>query len=270
MIPSGDSMTVGSILGALIGGIFKFILFLIALTISIAVCIGALVGIFLGAVALQSPERASEIWGDFKVKLAALFQGTVPQATCKTEQVSDTGISEEEYNKMKSELSALQANNQKLQGNVSELETKNVKLTQDMDELSKMVSELKESEEKINAAIAELSEQAKQEPDTALTEQVKKLEEMYTATNAAIEDLAGKLQALEESGSNDQQGGIFSYIESADDQTLFTMAIQEAVDKEMTYAQIDEFLTENLSPELDQIIKDHPSLTKDYIRSVRK
>lgn len=271
IIPSGDSMSVGSIIGSVVSGFFKFILFLIAMALSIVVCISALVGIFIGAVALQSPEKAGEFWGDFKVKLAGLFQcDSAAQEMCTTKQVCDTGISEEEYTTMKGDLSALQATNKKLQDNVTELESKNGKLTQDMQDLAKMVDDLKESEEKINATLAELSEQVKQDPDAALTEQVKKLEEMYTATNGAIEDLAGKLQALEESGSDDQQGGIFSYIESKDDQTLFTMAVQEAVSKEMTYAQIDEFLTENLSEELDQIIKDHPSLTKDYIRSMRK
>jgi hypothetical protein len=47
------------------------------------------------------------------------------------------------------------------------------------------------------------------------------------------------------------------------------MAVEEAVSQELTYAKIDEYLTENLSPELDQIIKDHPSLTKTYIRTLK-
>ena len=58
-------------------------------------------------------------------------------------------------------------------------------------------------------------------------------------------------------------------IESDDDKELFIAAVEEAVSKEMTYAQIDEFLSEQLAAELYQIIKDHPSLTKDFIRTKR-
>ena len=38
----------------------------------------------------------------------------------------------------------------------------------------------------------------------------------------------------------------------------------------MTYAQIDEHLTKTVPPELDKIIKDHPALTKNYIRNLRR
>lgn len=276
LVPSGDSMTVGSIVGSVIGGFFKFLLFLIALGLGLGICIAALVGIFFAGVALQNSEQASNMWAEFKVKLSGLLCQSDSACCAQTENTEcEPAVSQEEYDKMKSELSSLQQTNQKLQSDVNALSADNDKFKQDIQGLSSMVEELKASEEKINATLTELSEKVEKEPDTGLQDQVTKLEEMYKATTASIEDLVGKLQALEEQEAQtadskaDLEGGIFSYIESVDDKDLFVLTVEEAVSKEMTYAQIDEFLTENLSAELDQIIKDHPSLTKDFIRSKR-
>ena len=49
----------------------------------------------------------------------------------------------------------------------------------------------------------------------------------------------------------------------------FITKVEEALSQEMTYAQMDTFFKESLESGLYQILKDHPSLTKDYIRSKR-
>lgn len=276
LVPSGDSLTVGSVIGSLVGGFFKLLLFILALALGLGVSIAALVGIFFAAIALQNPEQAGDMWGEFKVKLSGLLCKSDSTCCAQPEAtMSEPAISQEEYDKMKTELSTLQQNNQKLQNDVSALSSDNDKLKQDIQGLSDMVDELKASEEKINATLTELSAKVEQEPDTGLQDQVTKLEEMYKATTASIEELAGKLQALEEQAAPatdskaELDSGIFSYIENEDDKELFVVTVEEAVSQDMTYAQIDEFLTDNLSTELDQIIKDHPSLTKDFIRSKR-
>ena len=46
--------------------------------------------------------------------------------------------------------------------------------------------------------------------------------------------------------------------------------VTEAISQGLTYAQIDEFLTNTLPADLDKIIKDHPALTKNYIRNLRR
>jgi len=38
----------------------------------------------------------------------------------------------------------------------------------------------------------------------------------------------------------------------------------------MTYAQVGEFLNDSLSDDASDVIADHPSLTKDYIRICRQ
>ncbi|WP_136806887.1 hypothetical protein [Desulfosediminicola flagellatus] len=273
LIPSGDGMSVGSFIGAFLGGIFKLFLFILALSIAVAISIVVLIGIFLVAVAIQSPEKASAIYAETKVRFSALLQQALGNNSICTESAT-TGISQEEYDKMKAELTSLQNTNTKLRSDVSTLNDKNSQLQDDLHGLTKMVEELKESEKKTLELIASLSAKVKEEPDNQLKEQILKLEEINKQTSKDIIDLANRLESLEEAATEppaeSQTAGIFSYITAEDDQAVFINKVNEGVNKELTYAQFDKFLTEELSEDLDQILKDHPSLTKDYIRTMRK
>ncbi len=62
---------------------------------------------------------------------------------------------------------------------------------------------------------------------------------------------------------------IFNYLEKDEDKKKFAELIAEAITKELTYAEIDEFLSKSLSKEVDTTIKEHPSLTKQYIRACK-
>jgi peptidoglycan hydrolase CwlO-like protein len=63
---------------------------------------------------------------------------------------------------------------------------------------------------------------------------------------------------------------ILAYFTKKADEKKFVTSVKNAVDQGMTYAQIDEFLVDALSKEAGVIIADHPSLTKDYIRTIRQ
>lgn len=63
---------------------------------------------------------------------------------------------------------------------------------------------------------------------------------------------------------------ILEYFTKKADEKKFVTSVQKAVDQGMTYAKTDEFLGESLSKEAGAIIVDHPSLTKDYIRTIRQ
>lgn len=273
LVPSGDGMSVGSVIGALVSGIFKFILFALALAIAVAVSIAALIGIFIAAIALQSPEQASDIYTETKVRILSLIQNSFASRSISTES-ADTGISQEEYDQMKSTISKLQNANNELQSDVSSLNAKNSQLQDDIHGLNSMVDELKDSEAKITSLIADLSAKVESEPDNELKGQIQQLEEIVKKTNENIADLSGRLESLEEAATEPspapQTGGIFSYFETEDEKGQLIKAVEEGISKDLTYAQFDEFLTETLPAELDTIVKDHPSLTKDYIRSMRK
>ncbi len=110
-----------------------------------------------------------------------------------------------------------------------------------------------------------------------LVNKIAELQKSLSEANTEINQLQEMVTTPTEDES-DQEGTsaplsdhrIFSYIESEEDRAFLTGKIDEAVKKDMTYAEIDTFLTETLSKEMDEIIKDHPSLTKDFIREYKK
>ncbi len=63
---------------------------------------------------------------------------------------------------------------------------------------------------------------------------------------------------------------LLSYFTEKADEKKFVKLVTEAVAKGMTYAQVDEYLNDSLSKEASDVIADHPSLTKDYIRICRQ
>ncbi len=68
---AGDGGNGGGIL-SFIAGIGKSILFVIGLGLSLGISIAVLIGIFLAAVAMVSPEQASQMYLDLKRKLPAI------------------------------------------------------------------------------------------------------------------------------------------------------------------------------------------------------
>ena len=79
-------------------------------------------------------------------------------------------------------------------------------------------------------------------------------------------ELYEKIEALNMSLTHQQNSE--KEIENLVDQ--LTEKIQQALVQDMTYAQIDDHLTNSLPFECDKIIKDHPALTRNYIRNLRR
>jgi hypothetical protein len=80
-------------------------------------------------------------------------------------------------------------------------------------------------------------------------------------------DISGK-QSNEEAGENGHR--IFSYLDKEEHKKQFADLIDEAVEKNMTYTEIDDFLSRSLPKEIDAIVKVHPVLSKEYIRERRQ
>ncbi|AGF80086.1 hypothetical protein UWK_03572 [Desulfocapsa sulfexigens DSM 10523] len=92
--------------------------------------------------------------------------------------------------------------------------------------------------------------------------------------NTAIEKISSL--SAEENLTGDSESGddgphrILTYFNKKSDEKQFISLVTEAVEKGMTYAQVGEFLSDSLSPDASEIIADHPSLTKDFIRICRQ
>jgi len=281
--PSSGSATGGGGAMSVFSGIGNTILFIFGLSFALAFSIFILVAIFLGAVALNSPESAAQMYSDLKKNFSQNLLICKDRLSCCSSS-SDISISEEEYNTMIQEISQLRENNiqfeekitslendlQSLNQNFSTLTSENASLKLKFEELEQTVQTLSSLEKERESAIAALTARIDSQPDNDLKEQLQKLSHLQAEAQKGIASFSERLDALENSLKQSPTAGIFSYIESKEDQNLFIKAVEEAVSQDMTYSQIDTFLTEKLNPDLDQIVKEHPALTKTYIRNKKR
>ncbi len=260
-------------------GIFNAVVFVIGLVLALAVSIAVLIAIFLAAVAMVSPDHARNMYSDIKKNLGIIAATTGKQlSNCRN------NADLEDYNLMKLEIDRLQKNNSDLQNRISELKKDgsvlqndfnslredNITLKATIDELTQTIETLKNSEADIKQLVADLATKVSTDTNLDVEKQLETLKEMHLTAHTELEKLSNRLVVLESQLNQSPVAGIFSYMEDKDDQALFIKKIKEALSKELTYSQIDEFLTENLPTHLDTIIKDHPALTKNYIRNLRR
>lgn len=128
--------------------------------------------------------------------------------------------------------------------------------------------------------VSELQKKVEKAADDKLAGKVEALEKKLEDANSEILQLQSLMTAPAEEAAAPKkkkkevkpevEHRIFSYLDDPKDRELFAVKVQEAVNKDMTYAEIDDFLTASLTKEADKIIKDHPSLTKDYVRHTKK
>ncbi len=221
---------------AVIAGIGNSILFIIGLAIGLAICIALLVGIFLAAVAMVEPEQATQMYRDLK-KNCSLQGGLISKNfwLCRTANQCSSLNSGDDYKRNLEELVRLQKVNSDLSFNINELNNKYRTFEQ-------TISNLQSENISLKAKIEELHQ-----------------------------SLQGPSDMVVESDSKQSStSGIFAYISDEHHQTLFIEKVADSLKHEMTYSQIDEYLAETLPSDLHKIIKEHPSLTKNYIRSQRK
>ena len=277
---SGSSSSGGGFL-SIFSGIGNLLLFGIGLAISLAISIAVLIAIFLAAVALVDSKQAGQMYSDLK-KNSALNVFTL-NSQCCDDSNPGTGISVEEHEQMKQEMVQLQENSGLLQGklndlagdkdllqsSVNSLTEENGALKDKIGELSLAVESLQISEKEIKDVVESLTGKVQAGANQEIKDTLSKLEKLQTTTRNEIDSLIERLSDLETGLKQSPTFGIFSYM-GKEDQAIFIKTVEDAVAQDMTYSQIHEYLTNNLSAELDKIIKDHPSLTKTYIRNLRK
>ena len=143
------------------------------------------------------------------------------------------------------------------------------KLSANIDALSKSLAEMQAAQEAFGD-VEELK-QSISVADDARKDIRSELAKNAENTATALAEFEQQLIALQQQQiSEDEQPRIFNYIEDTADQEKFAKAVLEAVDADMTQAQVMEFVIEDLPEELGKIVADHPSLSKDYIRTCKK
>jgi len=277
-----SSSTTGGAM-AIFSGIGNLVLFLIGLAIALPFSIAVIIAIFLGAVALYSRETSAQMYSELKKNFSENIVTLKDKWSCSTDRSNQTYSTEEaiqmkqgivklEENSvvLQEKIQVLKSDNTTLNENLASLTEQNFDLKGQLDEFGHTVDKLQSSKNELHELVSALSIKMDDNQEAYLKDQVSKLGDLQSESNKNIAAVAARIDALETNIKQSPTAGIFSYIERDSDQTVFIAKIEEAVSQEMTYAQIDDYLTENLSPELDKVIKDHPSLTKIYIRNLKR
>lgn len=154
------------------------------------------------------------------------------------------------------------------------------------DSVKKLSDELNSTQSSltpVNNKLLELEKSLSSFATENSNDEVTAVHELVTQTVSGLKDeistIKASVDALLEGDENTETSTdildtekhrILSYFTNDNDKKEFIALVEEAVGKEMTYAQIGEFLDDSLSEEAAVVIADHPSLTKDYIRECRQ
>lgn len=161
-----------------------------------------------------------------------------------TDSVNDTA------KKLADDIATIQGSVKPLADKISELETSLSSIGSDTDDSDTVKEELQDA---INNSITGIKDEL-----ATLKKTIESLAQQPSEKDAAPK--------TEEDGSN----RILSYFGKKNDEKKFVKLVADAVAKDMTYAQTGELLNDSLSAEAVEVIADHPSLTKDYIRLSRQ
>lgn len=263
----------GSI-GAIFVGTFKTILYIIGLTLGVLLCIAVLVAIFFGAVALYSLELSSKLFISFKESLVIFTTELRELLTCNCECSTSKRptIGTEELNALNNKLIQTERDRDASKSTINDL-------TVLADENKALVQSLKHQLEEAEVAKTTLQEQNYEATEASsvmasefdtVKASIATLETDKDSLSQQVSELTAKVEELENAAEMAPEAGIFSYFEADEDKELFVDTIEKAIKQEMTYAQIDIFLTEELPEGVDEVVKEHPSLTKNYIRNLRR
>lgn len=293
----GDS---GGVTGA-IASIFSGILFLVGLTLALAVSVLVLFGIYFGILYMYNQDTCKETYEEFRVKLTS-----ASQTLCGSCSTSCSSTKEKIVPLEDEDLAPLRQNQEKLgnllsglQESVTSLEktlsTVSSSISSTADEISRLGEKAAETDEALEtkATTTSVDEAAKklggeitslqtslssldtgedttsQDLQDKMDSALSGIQEELASMKESIEGLAGQPQK-QDSDEEDGAHRILSYFTKKADEKKFVELVNEAVSQEMTYAQAGEFLNDSLSAAAAEVIADHPSLTKDYIRTCRQ
>jgi len=298
IVAGSDSGGIWGSISALISGLFSAVIFIIALSVAITLSIAVIVGIYIAAVSMYSVDKGRDLIDQIKGSLSSVssklgeFKNTrknVPEAV-STKPAGDSLSSAAAPTEVTSTASArhVAPNHQTDSGTVEEkinaFDTQLHQVAQatmaggaQLETLQRRVDALSESaatEARLVAAVEETQQ--------AVRERLDELSAGLETNKTALENLAQqfgeKLEALqqdvislhEKTSVPELISGILSYIDTQEDRDLVTEKAEEAISRNMTYSQIDDFFKDSLPPAVYEELAAHPRLTKDFLRSIKK
>ncbi len=232
---------------SIIKGICNTILFIIGLAISLVLSVAILIGIYLVGLFFYSKEQANKTYTTLIERIGHFYECYI-----------------------KKQCSSLCTKTQATETKTYKYSAQSVSTT-DSDDDNTAILEISDDEWE-DAEHKDALREARAEIE-GLKEEIRLLKESQTA--ASIETVGDqekteKKKEIQDKVEYDLDHRLFFYIEKDDDKTAVANAVIEAVEREMTYGEADTHLSASLRKDLDTIVKEHPSLTKDFIRSCKK
>ncbi len=211
-------------------GILNTILFIVGLIIALILSVAILIGIYLICLLFYSREQADKTYNALKEKIGLFVE------YCKKQCLSLYTKKQATEKKTYTYSAQLASTTESDENNTDR---------QKVSDPEREAFEYKEALEEARAEIEELKE------------------ELRTLKEAKEKEVQKEMEY-------DLDHRLFFYIEKDNDKTAVANAIIEAVERQMTYGEIDAHLSASLPKALDSTIKEHPSLTRDFIRSCKK
>jgi len=257
---------------ALISGLFKGLLFVIALSIGVIFSIAVLVGIFLLAVSFHSADKAGIMFDQFKTALVALYCKVKGCDNSSLETVSNVSAVEEAVSPVPREADPGEA----IAPQQSDTGQLKEEISQITDKLDQLDSSLSSAEERLLALQSQVEQHQSSSAEAGdrlnhieassgdLADNVKMQSEKIDSIAEEIIELHKKTSVPE------VVSGILSYLDTQEDRDTLMERAEEAVSRGLTYAQTDDFFKDVLPDKVHKALSEHPRLTKDFIRSVKK
>ncbi len=275
---------------ALVSGLVRGLLFVIALSIGLIFSIAVLIGIFLLAVSFHSVDKARTMWEHLKTSLVTFycrFSERVRSAAKKPESSGSAksaspsalkagssweapAVQQQDRLQVEEKIATLEAQTNRLEVTVQSTAERLVTIQAGLEQERASAGDTGDKFGALEAAAGELGSVVKlqeqkiaslQTDVTALAESIK----------AEVDSLSREIAELHEKASVPEVvSGILAYIDTQEERETLTEKAEEAVSRGMTYAQTDEFFKKSLPANVHKALSEHPRLTKDFIRSVKK
>lgn len=148
--------------------------------------------------------------------------------------------------------------------------------------------ELQQMQAKLAAIAGQLQELQGESAVSGLASRIDAVEKLHRANEQVLDGLTKHVKALqndverhataaaadivEEDKPSDSDSGtrLFAHLEKPEARGRIEQLVTEALQQEMTYAQVSEYLVQHTDAATAEVLKAHPSLTKDYIRYRRQ
>ncbi len=275
---------------ALVSGLIKGLLFVIALSIGLIFSIAVLVGIFILAVSIHSVDKGRTLFEQLKTALLALYYKvrcsdkatecqteellpaveTAPSAPKAAAPTEAAAVHMQHDPKLEEKIKALEDKLKHVQAAAESAEEQLQQLQSRAAEDQAAATSLKERINDLEVNSTELADSMKTQ-SAEIASAAAQISALENSVKPGIDSLAKEIAELHKKTSVPEVvSGILAYIDTQEERDTLTEKAEEAVSRGMTYAQTDAFFKKVLPAKVHKALSEHPRLTKDFIRSIKK